>query len=180
MLTTAVRSQSGATVAVEKQAGELCPPRRFARHLEGSTWVPSAGMVAIPQHTSHDIAYALATAVVGADWPALSELLHDEVDFRGLTAVRAWLAVGPDQVCAVLRDWAAEEGRPAKLGNVSAETIADRRRVSYCLTGEAACEHTVYFDVDEHARITFMRMLSSGGRRRSTNPDGLRGADPIR
>ena len=61
-------------------------------------------------HDVRSAAVALATAVAIRDWPALERLLHDEVDFRGLTARRAWLAIGPEQVSAVLREW-AREGR---------------------------------------------------------------------
>jgi hypothetical protein len=123
---------------------------------------------ALPPNAAR-VAHALASAVTTGNWPALSELLHDEVDFRGLTTVRAWLAVGPDQMCAVLREWSAQEGRPAHLAHVDVASISDRYRVTYRLQVSAAMatpavsyEHTAYFDLDAHERITFVRMLSSG------------------
>ena len=117
-------------------------------------------------HDVRSAAVALATAVAIRDWPALERLLHDEVDFRGLTARRAWLAIGPEQVSAVLREWAREDAGPSRLGRVDVETVGDRHSVRYRIVtdGGAVCEHTAYFDVDDRLHITFVRMLASGAR----------------
>jgi hypothetical protein len=173
-------------MTVEERYGELWTAPASGRHFVDIAVGTVARVVTIPRDVNdgraivaHDldvlpttvraIAGALATAVAAGDWSSLGELLHDEVDFRGLTPARAWLAVGPEQVCAVLREWAAEERSPARLEQISVDTLTDRHRVGYRLaaTGtesDAVCEHTVYFDLDAHARITFMRMLSSGAR----------------
>lgn len=126
----------------------------------------------VPPPNAAGVAGALARAVAASDWSALTGLVHDEVDFRGLTTVRAWLAVGPDQMCSVLREWAGEEGRPARLDHVAVACVTDRFRVTYRLVvGDtdtqpgASYEHTAYFELDAHDRVTFVRMLSSGAQR---------------
>jgi hypothetical protein len=131
----------------------------------------AAGMASPPDApgTPREIGIAFASIVMTRGWSGLAGLLHPEVDFRGLTPSRAWLAVGPEQVCEVLREWETVEGTPSVLTHLSFDHIAHRHRVTYRLTFDGAdsatqrvCEHTAYFDLDQDARIKFLRMMSSG------------------
>ena len=139
-----------------------------AREKQNASEVVTSALNDVPS-SAREIGIAFAAVVVTRDWPGLSRLLHPEVDYRGLSPARAWLAVGPEQVCGVLRAWSAEEGHPTALDHLTVEEVSSRHRLTYRLAFDAAgrgaeqvCEHTLYFDLDDARRITFARMMSSG------------------
>ena len=65
-----------------------------------------------------------ARALGAKDFGRVAELLHPEVDFRGMTPRRLWEATGPDQVIdEVLTSWFEDQD--------VIEAVVDRDRVAW-------------------------------------------------
>lgn len=110
-----------------------------------------------------------ARALARKDFDQIEQLLHPEVDFRGLTPGRAWEASGARQVVdGVLRRWFEESDQLEQLVRVETDAFADRQRVAYRLRGHNAdgvfvVEQQAYF-AERDDRIGWMRVLCSGFR----------------
>jgi hypothetical protein len=112
-----------------------------------------------------DFARALATK----DADRIRELLHPQVDFRGLTPNRSWEANGPREVLSTLLDhWFEPSDRIDSLDRLDGDTIADRERIGYRLTvtspdGRFVVEQQAYLSAT-NGRIEWMRVVCSGFR----------------
>jgi hypothetical protein len=122
-------------------------------------------MEATPTSIGADFARALAEK----DSARLVELMHPEVDFRGLTPNRSWEAVGPDAVVSILFDhWLEDKDEIRALESVDCDVIADRQRVGYRFSvrnpdGDFLVEQQAYL-AEIEGRIGWMRVVCSGFR----------------
>ena len=112
-----------------------------------------------------------ADAIIGHDAEALSALIADEVDFRGLTPKRSWEATDPPGVVdAVLGNWFEETDLIRSGMRAEAEPVSDTSHVSYRLEidnedGAHVVEQQAYYRAED-GRIVWMRVLCSGFRPR--------------
>jgi hypothetical protein len=110
-----------------------------------------------------------ATALAEKDFDRLRELLHPEVDFRGMTPSRFWEANDPDSVVTeVLELWFEPSDEIESLDDVETQTFADRERVGWQFTvrnpdGRFVVEQQAYVSPRE-GRIGWMRVMCSGFR----------------
>lgn len=111
-----------------------------------------------------------ARAITSKDRPALLELLHPDVDFRGMTPGRVWEAATAAGVIddVVLGAWFQPSDRIDEVERVETGAVVDRRHVVYRVRvtnadGSHVVEQQAYFDVEDD-RITSLRMLCSGYR----------------
>jgi hypothetical protein len=112
-----------------------------------------------------DFARALATK----DSAAIGELIHPEIDFRGLTPSRSWEASNRDELLSILLgDWFEEDDEIEALESVESDTVADRERVGYRFSvsnpdGRHVVEQQAYL-ADRDGQIGWMRVVCSGFR----------------
>jgi hypothetical protein len=112
---------------------------------------------------------AFARALGAKDFARIRELLHPEVDFRGLTPSRFWEASDPDAVVStVLQRWFDEADDIRSVERVESDAFADRERVGYRLRvvnpdGRFVVEQQAYL-TPRDGRIGWMRVLCSGYR----------------
>src|SRR5690242_16183777 len=112
---------------------------------------------------------AFAEALAKKDFATISELLHPEVDFRGLTPRRTWEADNPDDVIqGILRNWFEDSDDIEELVAVETGSVADCERVGYRF--RVRTEGTLYaveqqaYITERDGRIGWMRVLCSGFR----------------
>jgi hypothetical protein len=124
----------------------------------------------MPGSVGERFAQALATK----DRVALLDLLHPGVDFRGLTPGRPWEADSATDLVdeILLGAWFEDSDHIEQLEDVQVGTVADRQHFSYRLqvensAGAFVVEQQAYADVEDE-RISWLRILCSGYRRRST------------
>jgi hypothetical protein len=112
---------------------------------------------------------AFATALAAKDFDRIRDLLHPEVDFRGLTPSRAWEATDAETVIgAVLRQWFEDSDEIEQLLHLETDSFADRERVGYRFLvrnpeGLFEVEQQVYIG-ERDGRIGWMRSVCSGYR----------------
>ena len=110
-----------------------------------------------------------ARALAVKDFGRIRELLHPEIDFRGLTPNRIWEASDADAVIsAVLRNWFEESDEIEALEALESDIVADRERVGYRFSvnkpdGRFLVEQQAYLSARD-GRIDWMRVLCSGYR----------------
>ncbi|MEA2421635.1 MAG: hypothetical protein QOF55_734 [Thermoleophilaceae bacterium] len=110
-----------------------------------------------------------ARALAAKDFGRIADLLHPEIDFRGLTPRRIWEAGDGDAVIAgVLREWFDESDEIEALERLETDAFADRERVGYRFTvnnpeGRFTVEQQAYLSARD-GRIGWMRVLCSGYR----------------
>jgi hypothetical protein len=110
-----------------------------------------------------------AEALAAKDAGRILELLHPEVDFRGLTPSRSWDAAGGEEVVAILLGrWFEDSDRIETLEHVESDTFADRERVGYRFgvsnpDGRFLVEQQAYLEPRD-GRIGWMRVVCSGFR----------------
>ncbi len=110
-----------------------------------------------------------ARALAAKDAAAIRELIHPEIDFRGLTPSRAWEASGRDELISILLEsWFEEEDEIESLESVESDTVADRERVGYRFRvtnpeGRHVVEQQAYL-ADRDGKIGWMRVVCSGFR----------------
>jgi hypothetical protein len=110
-----------------------------------------------------------ARALAAKDVDRIRELIHPEIDFRGLTPSRSWEASGPDAVISVLfDDWFEPKDEIDGLEHVEDGSVADRERVGYCFSvtnpdGRFLVEQQAYLSTRD-GRIDWMRVVCSGFR----------------
>ena len=118
---------------------------------------------------SASLGAAFAVALAAKDFERIRELLHPEVDFRGLTPSRNWEAADPDAVIgSVLRRWFEDSDEIVELEHVETDGFADRERVGYRFLvrnpeGLFEVEQQVYIG-ERDGRIGWMRSVCSGFR----------------
>lgn len=99
----------------------------------------------------------------------MRELLHPDVDFRGLTPSRSWEASGVDSVLDILfGSWVEEKDRVESLDAVEEDSVADRERVGYRCSvtnpdGRFVFEQQAYLTARD-GKIDWMRVVCSGFR----------------
>ena len=110
-----------------------------------------------------------AEALAAKDAGRLAELMHEEIDFAGLTPSRSWEASGPDAVLEILfGSWLEDKDEVRSLDNVETGVVADRERVGYRFSvrnpdGEHVVEQQAYL-APRDGRIGWMRVVCSGFR----------------
>jgi hypothetical protein len=121
----------------------------------------------VPQTTTLGAHFAQALAV--KDSSRLLDLMHPEIDFRGLTPSRVWEASDPDAVLAVLLGhWFEDADEIQALERLESDGFSDRERVGYRFTvtnpdGRFIVEQQAYLSASD-GRIGWMRVLCSGFR----------------
>jgi hypothetical protein len=110
-----------------------------------------------------------AEALARRDADGLADVLHPEVDFRGLTPNRAWEAQDATATVEILLgSWIEDTDEIEELVTVDEDAFMDRESVRYELRGR---NEDGAFGVEQHAylterdgRIGWMRVLCSGFR----------------
>jgi hypothetical protein len=110
-----------------------------------------------------------ARAFAGKDAARMRELLHPEVDFKGLTPSRSWDAADADAVVDILfGSWLEDSDHVEALEAVEDDAVADRERVGYRCSvtnpdGRFVFEQQAYLEPRD-GRIGWMRVVCSGFR----------------
>jgi hypothetical protein len=127
----------------------------------------SATIPRVPQQTT--LGADFAQAFGDKDSARLLELLHPEIDFRGLTPSRFWEASGPDDVVEILfGSWLEEKDQVEAIVDIEGATVADRERVGYRFTvtnpdGRFLVEQQAYLSTRD-GQIDWMRVVCTGFR----------------
>ena len=125
-----------------------------------------------------------ARAVADKDAARVRELLHPEVDFRGLTPSRDWQAGDPDAVVSILfGQWFEAKDEIESVESVESDSFADCERVGYRFgvrnpDGSFLVEQQAYLSASE-GRIHWMRVVCSGFRPPDATSDSKSPADGI-
>jgi hypothetical protein len=118
--------------------------------------------------TATTLGLEFARALAAKEYDRLTELLHPELDFRGVTPRKSWEASDPAGfVDDVAQQWFGEaeiEG----IEHLETDAFADRERVTYRFRthkpdGTYVVEQTAYLG-ERDGRIGFMRIACSGYR----------------
>lgn len=114
------------------------------------------------------LAEAFARAVAAKDGAAVLDLLHPDVDFRGMTPGRVWEAAGPADVLDALRHWFADDDHVEQIEALETDVFADRQRVGYRLRvrnadGPHLVEQQAYLS-ERDGRIGWLRIMCAGYR----------------
>ncbi len=110
-----------------------------------------------------------ARALAAKDFAHIRDLLHPEVDFRGLTPRRVWEAGDADTAIAdILRQWFEDSDEIEALEHLETDSFADRERVGYRFRvrnpdGLFLVEQQVYL-AERDGKIGWMRSVCSGFR----------------
>jgi hypothetical protein len=110
-----------------------------------------------------------ARALAAKDFDRIRELIHPEVDFRGLTPRRIWEAGDPATLISdVLRQWFEDSDEIEALEAIETDAFADRERVGYRFRvrnpdGLFLVEQQMYIE-ERDGRIGWMRSVCSGFR----------------
>ena len=112
---------------------------------------------------------SFARALGAKDFDRVGRLLHERVDFRGLTPGRSWEAQGAAQVVGeVLTRWFEQDDEIEQVQEVQTGAFADRARVGYRFAGRNGdgpfvVEQQAYY-AERDGRIGWMRIVCSGFR----------------
>jgi hypothetical protein len=115
---------------------------------------------------------SFAEALARKDFESLADLLHPEIDFRGLTPRRNWEANNPDDVIqGILRTWFEDSDEIDELASCESDAFSDRERVGYRFHGRNpdgpfVLEQQAYLS-ERDGKIGWMRVLCSGYRPRT-------------
>jgi hypothetical protein len=118
---------------------------------------------------SDNLGTDFARALAVKDSSRLVELMHPEIEFRGLTPNRSWEADGSEAALEViLGSWFEDEDEIESLDKLESDTVADRERVGYrfslsCPDGRYVVEQQAYLSARD-GRIGWMRVVCSGFR----------------
>jgi ketosteroid isomerase-like protein len=110
-----------------------------------------------------------ARAIAEKDFDRILDLLHPEIDFRGMTPRRLWEASDAETVVSqILPMWFEDSDEIESLDKVETEPVADCERVGYRFSvrnpdGRFVVEQQAYLTVRD-GRIGWMRVLCSGYR----------------
>jgi hypothetical protein len=124
------------------------------------------------QTATTTLGQAFADALSRKDFDAIAELLHPEIDFRGLTPRRMWEASSPRAVIDdILTTWFEESDEIERLAVSESDAFSDRERVGYRFEGHNpdgpfVVEQQAYY-TERDGRIDWMRVVCSGFRPRS-------------
>ena len=118
---------------------------------------------------SASLGASFADALATKDFDRIRDLLHPEIDFRGLTPRKQWEASDPDAVIGgVLTTWFEDSDEIEELVQVETDAFADRERVSYRFRvrnpeGLFLVEQQVYLS-ERDGQIGWLRIMCSGYR----------------
>jgi hypothetical protein len=121
----------------------------------------------VPQQTTLGADFARAFAE--KDGQRVRELVHPEIDFKGLTPSRSWEAGDPDSLVSILFDkWLEDKDEVESLDQIEGDAFADRERVGYRLSvrnpdGRFLVEQQAYIGTRD-GKIDWMRVVCSGFR----------------
>ena len=121
------------------------------------------------QHQRTSLGTSFAEAFAAKDGARIRELVHPEIDFRGLTPNRNWEAGDPDALVEILfANWLEDSDEEESLDSVETDSFADRERVGYrlsvsCPDGRHVVEQQAYIE-ERDGRIGWMRVVCSGFR----------------
>lgn len=109
-----------------------------------------------------------ARAVAEKDHDRLRELLHPDVDFRGMTPGRVWDVPGVDGVVDAVGQWFEDGDEIVAVPSLEVDSFADRQRVGYRFEvhnadGEHLVEQQAYLS-ELDGRIGWLRIMCSGYR----------------
>jgi hypothetical protein len=110
-----------------------------------------------------------ARALAAKDSAAIRDLIHPEIDFRGLTPSRSWEAADRDELLSVLLDsWFEDDDEIEAVELVESDSFADRERVGYRFSvnnseGHFLVEQQAYL-AERDGQIGWMRVVCSGFR----------------
>lgn len=110
-----------------------------------------------------------ARGLAAKDSGSIRDLLHTEIDLRGLTPNRSWEAVGPDAVLGLLlQDWFEDSDEIEAIEQLETDAFSDCERVGYRFRvnrpgGRSLVEQQVYLTARD-GRIDWMRVVCSGFR----------------
>jgi hypothetical protein len=110
-----------------------------------------------------------AQAFASKDAARMRELLHPEIDFKGLTPSRGWEASDPEAVLEILfGSWVEDKDHVEALEAIEEDSVADRDRVGYRCSvtnpdGRFVFEQQAYLSARD-GRIAWMRVVCSGFR----------------
>src|SRR5688500_13698206 len=110
-----------------------------------------------------------ARAFADKDAARVRELVHPEIDFRGLTPNSNWEARDVDALVSILFDqWLEDKDEVEALESVECDSVVDRERVGYRLSvrnpdGRFLVEQQAYIEARD-GRIAWMRVVCSGFR----------------
>ncbi len=120
-------------------------------------------------HETTTLGADFARALAAKDSAAIRELVHPQIDFRGLTPNRAWEATDRDELISILFDsWLEDKDEIEALEWVESDSFADRERVGYRFSinnpdGHFLVEQQAYL-ADRDGQIGWMRVVCSGFR----------------
>ena len=123
--------------------------------------------VSVDQSASLGSSFAAALAL--KDFDRIRDLLHPEIDFRGLTPRKFWEAEDPEAVVSgALRQWFEDSDEILELLHVETGTVAGRGRVGFRFLirnpeGLFEVEQQAFIG-ERDGRIGWMRTLCSGYR----------------
>ena len=110
-----------------------------------------------------------ARALADKDSRRMLDLIHPEIDFRGMTPNYVWEAKKPDEVISVLLgSWFEDHDHIEALEHLETDSFADRDRVGYRLRvrnseGRFLVEQQAYLEARD-GKIGWMRVLCAGYR----------------
>jgi hypothetical protein len=110
-----------------------------------------------------------ARALAAKDSARLLDLMHPQIDFRGLTPNRNWEAGDPEAVISVLLDqWFEDKDEIEGVEEIESDSFSDRQRVGYRFSvrnpdGRFLVEQQAYLQASD-GKIDWMRVLCSGFR----------------
>ena len=141
--------------------------------MKSGAWTPLIAAVNVRTMSTTEatstLGKAFAEALATKDFDALRGLLHEQIDFRGLTPRRYWEASTPDEVIqGVLRQWFEDSDHIDELVHLETGSFADRQRVGYRFRGhnpdgEFVVEQQAYLE-ERDGKIGWMRAICSGFR----------------
>jgi hypothetical protein len=120
-------------------------------------------------HRTTTLGADFARAFAAKDSGAIRDLVHPEIDFRGLTPNRAWEASDREALISILFDsWLEDTDEVEALEWVDSDSFADRERVGYRFSvnnpdGHFLVEQQAYL-ADRDGQIGWMRVVCSGFR----------------
>jgi hypothetical protein len=125
-------------------------------------------MRAVPQELATPGA-DFARALAAKDLERIRGLLHEEIDFRGLTPNKHWEGSNPDEVVSILLGgWFEDSDVIDRLEHLEGDEFSDRERVGYRFSvrnpdGSFLVEQQAYLSTRD-GRIDWMRVVCSGFR----------------
>ncbi|GAB2861662.1 hypothetical protein GCM10027026_09370 [Myroides odoratimimus subsp. xuanwuensis] len=120
------------------------------------------------RHVTQTLGEGFAQAVAAKDQVRLRELLHPDVDFRGMTPRRVWDAPGVEGVLHAVEQWFEDGDEIVDVLTIEVDSFADRARVGYRFhvhnaDGEHLVEQQAYLS-ELDGRIGWLRIMCSGYR----------------